>query len=310
MTPPTPTHLAGSVAFRADEILESPVACSVDHLGWNAYDPGPANGAILVERIRTFGSKVLDLETNSKRLLRGAEAFGLPSDWIEGSLRDIVQAIVLENKSLVQSHGDVSIVVLYSPTVEGRWQALAHLAPIPFQKLKHWYTTGTSLYSSEIRIPTTDFIPNSIKHRSRLHYWLADRSAHNRNNGSIAVLETTDGFIADTSVANIVLVTRQGDWITPTTRNALDGTTLQRARRLLQQHGVTVVPTEFKKTEIFQASEVLLLGTTGCIWNATRLDDVPLGTHSEAAHSKWLQSLWREWVNMDVVQQAIDRSIL
>ena len=53
---PTATYLAGSVAFRINDVLKSPVACDVEQLGWNVYDPGPANGAILVERIRTFGA--------------------------------------------------------------------------------------------------------------------------------------------------------------------------------------------------------------------------------------------------------------
>lgn len=263
MNLPTATHLAGSVAFRIDNTLKLPVACDAEQLGWNVYDPGPANGAILVERIRTFGARVVDLEINTQRLILGAKTFFLPSDSIANSFRIMASAIVEENNNLIKSLGDVSVVIVYSPTEDGGWQSIAHLAPIPFQKLKGWYKNGTSLLSTEIKVPTTEFMPNYIKHRSRLHYWLADRAVQSNSPGGVALLETTDGFIADTSIANIVIVTKQGQWITPTTRNAIHGTTLRRVCRLLQKNGTEVDSAKLKKEDIFRASEVLLLGTTG-----------------------------------------------
>jgi branched-chain amino acid aminotransferase len=305
MNLPTATHLAGSVAFRIDNTLKLPVACDAEQLGWNVYDPGPANGAILVERIRTFGARVVDLEINTQRLILGAKTFFLPSDSIANSFRIMALAIVEENNNLIKSLGDVSVVIVYSPTEDGGWQSIAHLAPIPFQKLKGWYKNGTSLLSTEIKVPTTEFMPNYIKHRSRLHYWLADRAVQSNSPGGVALLETTDGFIADTSIANIVIVTKQGQWITPTTRNAIHGTTLRRVCRLLQKNGTEVDSAKLKKEDIFRASEVLLLGTTGCIWNATQLDNVRIGADPNTPKTKWLQSLWADWVGVDVVQQAM-----
>jgi branched-chain amino acid aminotransferase len=305
MNLPTATHLAGSVAFRIDNTLKLPVACDAEQLGWNVYDPGPANGAILVERIRTFGARVVDLEINTQRLILGAKTFFLPSDRIANSFRIMALAIVEENNNLIKSLGDVSVVIVYSPTEDGGWQSIAHLAPIPFQKLKGWYKNGTSLLSTEIKVPTTEFMPNYIKHRSRLHYWLADRAVQSNSPGGVALLETTDGFIADTSIANIVIVTKQGQWITPTTRNAIHGTTLRRVCRLLQKNGTEVDSAKLKKEDIFRASEVLLLGTTGCIWNATQLDNVRIGADPNTPKTKWLQSLWADWVGVDVVQQAM-----
>jgi branched-chain amino acid aminotransferase len=305
MNLPTATHLAGSVAFRIDNTLKLPVACDVEQLGWNVYDPGPANGAILVERIRTFGARVLDLEINMQRLILGAKTFSLPADSVANSFRNMVSAIVQENKILIKSLGDVSVVIVYSPTENGGWQSIAHLTPIPFQKLQGWYKDGTSLFSSEIKVPTSEVMPNFMKHRSRLHYWLADRSVQSNSPGGLALLETTDGFIADTSVANIVIVTKQGQWITPSTRNAIHGTTLRRVCRLLQKNGLEVHSADLKKEDMFEASEVLLLGTTGCIWNATQLDNVQIGADPGVPRTKWLQGLWSDWVGIDVVHQAM-----
>jgi len=308
MNLPTATHLAGSVAFRIDNTLKLPVACDVEQLGWNVYDPGPANGAILVERIRTFGVRGVDLEINTQRLILGARTFSLPSDGVASSFQDMVSAIVHENNNLIRSHGDVSVVIVYSPTDDGGWQSIAHLAPIPFQKLKGWYRNGTSLFSTEIKVPTSEFMPISIKHRSRLQYWLADRSVQSNSPGGLAILETTDGTVADTSVANIVIVTKQGEWVTPSTRNAIHGTTLRRVCRLLQKNGIEVDSAELKKEDLLNASEVLLLGTTGCIWNATQLDHAPIGADSNAPRTRWLQGLWADWVGLDVVQQAMTQS--
>jgi branched-subunit amino acid aminotransferase/4-amino-4-deoxychorismate lyase len=309
MNLPAATHLAGSVAFRIDNTLNVPVACEVEQLGWNVYDPGPANGAILVERIRTFGARVVDLEINTQRLILGAKTFSLPTDGVASSFQNMVSAIVRENNDRIRSHGDVSVVIVYSPTEDGGWQSIAHLAPIPFQKLQGWYQNGTSLYSSHTKVPTSEVVPNSIKHRSRLHYWLADRSVQSNSPGGLALLETTDGFIADTSVANIVIVTKQGQWSTPSKRNAIHGTTLLRVGRLLQKNGIEVDSADLKKEDMFNASEVLLLGTTGCIWNATQFDHVTIGADPNAPKTKWLQSLWADWVGIDVVQQAMTQPI-
>ncbi len=54
-------------------------------------------------------------------------------------------------------------------------------------------------------IPNSVF-PTSIKHRSRVHYWLADRNVRCTNSQNVAVLMDTEKRLGDSSIANLLFV--------------------------------------------------------------------------------------------------------
>ncbi len=125
---------------------------------------------------------------------------------------------------------------------------------------------NNSWYHSQQRLPTT------IKHRSRIHYWLADREAIKKGAGGIGLLVDQAKRIGDCSIANVLIVDHEHRWITPDQDFAHQGTTLRQSMELLGKVGVDVQSRPVAYEEAVKAKEIVLVGSTGVVWSASTLE--------------------------------------
>ncbi|XZE45146.1 aminotransferase class IV [Pirellulaceae bacterium SH467] len=270
---------------------------------WYLSDIGPVWGAFLVERFRTLNGKALHLAEHRHRLQLGADYFGWSTREIMETFDCLVEALVTSNRQLLGDSGDASVVVLFSPTPSG-WESIGYLLPIPFARLNHWYREGASLCSVSIPAPSADSTPVAIKHRSRLPYWVADQQAAAKEPKALALLQTHDGALADTSVANIALWREGLGWRTPMDSECHPGTTLAKTMRILAESGETVAKTSLTLYDLQEADTAVLLGSTGLVWPIARLDGESIGSSKGTAKWKELQARWIEFASFDFVAQA------
>ena len=299
MTASAPSVLPNSVAVQFIEDQQQPIVADWKQIGWSLDDLGPIHGVVLVERARTFGSKLIDLRWNIERLKNGAKAIGLAEQSVVTWYTHVCK-LIQEANAAVLSHQDVSVVVLFSPLEWNgtlRWKSLAYLAPIPNARLNSWYQKGCPLQTSTIGIVPNSVFPSSIKHRSRIHYWLADRSVRGLDPQNVAILMDTESRIGDSSVANLLFVDRQQNWITPDQEYAHHGTTLKQSIELLQEIGIEVQMRPVEYREAIACQEVILVGSTGVVWSASSIDQIALP--ESRVHCTQLQSLWIQYLKHD-----------
>lgn len=291
--------LPNSKAIQFIEHQQQPTISDWKQLGWNLDDTGPIYGVILVERARTFGSKLINLHWNIERLKNGAKTIGLTEATVVTWYKNVCELLLEANSSLIEQQ-DVSVVVLFSPLEFERalsWKSIAYLSPIPFARLSRWYQNGCQLKTSTIGIIPNSVFPSSLKHRSRIHYWLADRGVREMNVQNIAVLMDREKRLGDCSIANVIFVDRQQNWFTPDAEYSHHGTTLKQSMELLKTAGTIVQSRPVEYYEAIACQEIILVGSTGVAWSASSIDETILPNSRN--HCQRLQSLWIKHLSHD-----------
>ncbi len=240
------------------------------------------------------------LEIHLDRLAEGASKIGIP--WSSDNTKmmaDVCRELLERNTELMQSSGDVGLVLVLSPGDPGierrnglQPTVMAHLNPIPFGQLANWYRNGTDLHLSSVRnVPKECWSP-SIKTRSRLQYFLADREKA----GSVAVLLSTRGTITETSISNLLILGQDGVLRSPPREDVLSGVSLHVVVEIAESLNIRVEFCDLLPESLYNASEVLMTGSTGCLWSAVSIDGQPIGDGKPGVLCRRLQEAWQKLV--------------
>ncbi len=306
-----PPSFRDSIALHWDPTKRKIDTIPFKELAWSVSDSGTLFGAILVERFRSYGGRLLDLSDYERRLHTGASEFGIDWSAVPIEVKENAERLLSLNGELLRQHGDLSFVFLLSPgpaSAQGifgqRPTLMMHVSQLPFATLDQWYQTGVDLLLGSCQVVPNTCWPNQIKCRSRLPYFLSDALAARQRRNALSVLTTSTGCIADTSVANLLLVNSRGDLTSPKKEDILVGCTLQAIERLLLKRGVAISYVDITSKMLHEASEVILTGSNGGVWFARSVDGVPIGSASSRSQTKQLTDLWKRHVDFDFVGQA------
>ncbi len=277
-------------------------------LSMPATDLGAMHGAILVERVRSFGKRIFDLEPHKTRLKRGLAALGIEGRSFLHQLDAAIEELTAKSAGILQEETDASLCIVATPGdfFSGKQlHAYAHWLPIPWEKLANWYQNGTTLVRVQYASGAGECWPSNIKTRSRLNYYLADQDAAKRFQGGLALLCTTRGMVADTSLANVLIVDREGNVVSPRREDIVAGTSLDRIEKMLQDAGKSILFRDVLFEELYDAAEVLLVGNTGCIWHASSIQRRNIADTNPGPLCLQLQKRWCEAIGFDWKSQAI-----
>ncbi len=288
--------------------------------GWTTQDDvrlslddwGVLQGAMVVDRLRTCRGQPLDVNAHVQRFVNGCQALGiaLPRSvhWDQ-----VIGDCVQRNQSAMSGQ-DFSVILLATPGRSDNGSAeptlIAHPSAINWQRLHHWYSHGQPLQLAAPRnVPAACWDPH-IKTRARLQYFLAD-SAVGGNNSSYpgAVLLDLDGCLTETSSANLMIVEQQR-LVCPPEKSTLAGVSLGRTIRLASDAGLSVVREPIPIERAMSAQEILLCGTTGCLWPASSINDQIINDQILLQRDVFgqLSQLWIRDLGFDYMQQARELS--
>jgi len=272
-------------------------------------DYGTLMGAIVVERMRTYGGLLHDWSAHWKRMLLGCEALGIRLPWDQQDFGQALQQLLAANRALQQSEPDLSVVALASPGNPefglGNLTFALHLLPIPWKRLRSWYECGTPMVSSEWTTGAGSSWPAPIKVRNRLAYYLADRDAWTGTTDGLGIVRTANGSVGDTSIANLLMINKWDQWVSPSPESVLLGTSLQLCASLLEREGISIAYQDISLDELRAAKEVILVGNTPCAWHARTVDDHPIGDANAGPKCRWLQQLWIQHLGFDWLSQGL-----
>ncbi len=305
-----------SFALRFDHSTRQFESVRFQDLAWSVTDAGTLYGAILVERFRTYGFKLLELNDYEARLSRGAQHFSFDASSITSKLTANANRLLDLNRDLVHQSGDVGVVVLASPgeldqdnSLGNRPTCMMHLSPLSFRKLNQWYKDGTDLLIGTFQAVPNACWPNQIKSRSRLPYFLSDAISSAKQADSLSVLTTSRETISDTSVANVLLVDDKSEFVSPPKEDILTGCTLMAVERLLKKNDIQIQYRDIEPKEFTRANEVILTGSTGGVWSARSINGTRIGLGNGQPKLRMLTDLWKTHVGIDFVEQAAKRAV-
>ncbi len=244
------------------------------------HDAGLVFGAAVTDFCRTFHHRLFRWPDHLGRFRHDcAECFIslLPDD---NELSAIAGDLVAHNALLIEPGQELALICFATPGAfgfyaghpgqEGPPTLCMHTAVIPFERYRWFFTDGVALdIAGAHGCARDDITPPAVKHRSRLHWWRADRIVRERlgpegPSHRIALLTEQDGNLTETAIGNLLIV-RDGVVLTPAS-GVLNSISLRVVEELCGQLEIPFRPQDaLRLADCAGASEAMLCGSAFCL---------------------------------------------
>ncbi len=276
------------------------------------YDAGFVQGTTVAEQLRTFGGRLFRPEAHIERLFRSLSIVGIDPGLTSGDFAAIATELVAHNHPLLAGGDDLGLAMFVTP---GAYPAMVgagtdgptvglHTFPLRFEQWAAKYELGESLATTEVVQVPSNCWPTELKCRSRMHYYLADRQAHERHPGSRALMLDAQGYVVEATTANIVLLDKDAGLLVPPAEKILPGISLAVLLELAAALEVSTAHRDLTPADVAEAEEVFLTSTSPCIVPVVQLDGQPIGAGRPGEAFENFISAWSELVGLDIVDQA------
>ena len=278
------------------------------------FDAGIVQGATVSETLRTFGHQLFRLDEHLDRFAHSLTTVGFELDLDSAELSGVCQDLVAHNSIRLDAENDLGLVLFatagpyatYSGqvagTVETRPTLCGHTFPLPFELWDTMQAEGLHLVTPSVRqLPDTCIDP-SIKHRSRLHYYLADREASRTAAGARAVLLDDQGRLTETTAASLLLVSDHRI-LSPPSTSVLPSISVAVIAELAEQLDLEFVEQDLHPEDVVRADEALVASTPYCLAAVTRFNHQPVGSGRPGPITDRLLTAWDRLVGLDIREQ-------
>lgn len=237
-------------------------------------DLGFRQAVTAVERLRTYAGAIFQLEAHLHRWYATLEQLRIGGVASPEAMVELNAELLRRNRRWQQAEGDVGITWFATPGNNAGGQATLglHLSSIDHRRVERRRRHGQPLVVTDVVQPPPSSWPRWIKVRCRLHYYLADRAARERDAEAAGVLLDSDGSITETSIANIAVVL-SGEIVSPPAARVLGGITQQVIEPLAESAGIGWRKSVVTADMLRRADEVLLMGTDTGLWFASSVDE-------------------------------------
>lgn len=256
--------------FQGEWVPQASIRISIDDLGFRS-------GVTAVERLRTYGHRVFELQEHLGRLERTVAELGIIGLPSRDRIAGLIGELLARNIAALTDGGDTGITVFATPgEVGGVSPTLGlHLNEIDHARVVRLRSSGQTLVVTEVTQPSTKCWPRTIKTRCRLHYHRADATARQTDPGAVGILVDEDGSITETSIANLACV-EGGQLVSPPRSQVLGGITQVAVERLARKERIPWTHRRISPDQLRSADEVLLMGTDNGLWFASCIDSTPI----------------------------------
>ncbi len=277
-------------------------------------DLGLVQGATVTETIRTFNGEPFRLEAHLERLQHSLQAVGFPTSLTPQKCRSIVLRLIEHNYPLLPQGHDLGIVVFVTAgknltylgaaaAAEARTPTTCvHTFPLPFELWADKLEQGQHLVTPARRHISPETLDPRIKHRSRLHWYLADQEVRAIAPEASALLLDQQGFVTETSTANFFIV-RDREILAPSSLSALEGVSQQVVFELAERLNFICRFAPLRPYDVANADEAFTSSTPYCLLPVTRFNGKPIGSGRPGEVFKSLLAEWSKLVGLDIAEQ-------
>jgi branched-subunit amino acid aminotransferase/4-amino-4-deoxychorismate lyase len=269
-------------------------------------DVGFLLGATVTERLRTFAGQVFRLDEHVARMWRSLECVGLAAAEIAGEVAAAIPEFVAKNGRQIDPHDDWTVIAFATPGIAGvgRPTVCVHGWPLKFHEWAKFYERGLPVVVSNVRQVPDNCWPSDLKCRSRMHYYLADQRAADNQPGARALLLDQEGYVAESTTANVLVYRENEGLSSPPDDHVLVGISLGVVHELAGRLGIPFMRRRIAADELPTADELMLASTSSCLLPVVQCDKRPIGTGTPGPVAGRLLKVWSEMVGVDVVAQA------
>lgn len=276
------------------------------------WDAGFVQGVTIAEQMRTFGGKLFRVELHLERLANSLQIveIELPVSMDELHLRAL--ELAEHNHTFMADGDDLGLSLFITPGPYGAFAPPGasgptigmHTYPVPFGSFASKYEFGERLATTDIEQVPSSCWPPSLKCRSRMHYYLADRHARHVDPTARALLLDRDGFVTEASTANLVLYTRDAGFVSPPREKILPGVTIATFESLASQMKTPFTYRDVTIADVLRADEAFLCSTSPCLIPVATLNHQRIGATVPGPMFHRAIEAWKQTVGIDIVGQA------
>ena len=276
-------------------------------------DAGFVFGATITDLCRTFRHRLYRWGDHLARFRESCKSAYLGVHWTEKETTLAANELVARNAALIGADRELALVLLATPGPVGYYlgQTIApgeaptfamHTFQLPFARYRSWIERGAHLATPKVRqIPAACIDPH-IKHRSRMHWWLAKETIDRSHPGAQALLLDIAGNVTETASANFLLV-KKGTIVSPPRECVLEGVSLKVVTELCGKLGIPVERRHISLEECYAADDAILTCTSYCLAGVAQLNDRVFPPSRPMLRR--LVEAWSAEVGVDIHQQIL-----
>ena len=279
----------------------------------HVFDLGVVGGASVTEMIRTFGHAPFRFEEHLARLERSLVSVGFEPGLTMAELKGIGERVVAENARLIPAQHDLGLIVFVTAgqnltylghagrDLARKATVCVHTFPLPFELWAEKYQSGMSLVTVPTRSIPDDVLDSKIKHRSRLHWHIAEREARQIDATASAVLTDHEGHLTETAAGNVWFV--RGNTLFTPSRHILEGVSRGVVLELASELGLTTTVGDCDAMELAAADEAFVTSTPTCLLPVTKFNGQLIGNGQPGPVFQQLIDRWNGLVGLDIAEQ-------
>lgn len=281
-------------------------------------DAGFMQGVTVAEQLRTFGGKLFELPRHLARLQRSLAIVGIELPISIEELQSRAEELAARNHALLAPGDDLGLSMFVTPGIYPTYLAAdsnpgpfigLHTYPIPFASWAYKYEQGETLVVTDVRQVPTDCWPAELKCRSRMHYYLADRAARQKERGARAVMLDQRGFVTEASTANLLIYREREGISSPPRESILPGVSVAVLSELAAELKIPWSEQDLTVEDVAAADEILLCSTSPCVWPVTRFAGKTVSQGTAGPIAKRLLRAFSDRACVDIEAQAKQFSI-
>jgi branched-chain amino acid aminotransferase len=275
-------------------------------------DAGFVQGTAIAEQVRTFAGKLFRLHDHLERLAHSLNIVGVDLGMTLDELGRIGEELAARNHALLAPSDDLGLSIVVTPGVYSTFAASGptrptlclHTYTLPFQLFAGKYRDGQALATTDIRQVPEQCWPPTLKCRSRMHYYLADRHAAAVDPQARALLLDAQGFVTEASTANLLIYRNGEGLVSPRFSNVLHGISLAAAVELAGRLRIPFGQRDLTPDDVATADEAFLTSTTTCMLPATKFNGQAIGSGRPGPIFSRMLAAWSAMVGIDIAAQA------
>lgn len=277
-------------------------------------DLGVVHGAAVTEMTRSFGQQWFRLDDHLRRLETSLTSTGWSIPYSLPELSIVAAKLLAHNAALLPAGHELGLIHFVTAgqnlTYLGaarreecrRPTVCCHTFPLPCELWADKYSSGQHLLIPSIRQIPVECLSPTIKHRSRLHWLLADAQVRERDPQATAILLDGKGDLTETSAGNFFLV-KDNTILTPRPKSILGGISRYVVFQLAEELGIPLNVADIQPLELRRASEAFTSSTPYCLLPVTRFEGQPVGDGRPGPIFDRLLQAWGQRVGCDIAGQ-------
>ena len=273
------------------------------------HDAGFVFGATVTDLCRTFGQRLYRWDDHLRRIRVSCEMAHIDPRLDDSEVTRLAHELIGRNAPLLPQTQEHCLVLFATPGPVGYYLGEPggagdavptfgmHTFPLPYDRYRRLIEHGADLVIPQTRHVPAACVDPRIKHRSRMHWWLADREVQAVRPGAQALLLNERGHVTETAAANFLIV-KQGVVISPPSGTILSGVSLQVVRELCGGLEIAFQERPLTVDECLAADEAMLTSTPYCVAGVRSLNE-KMFAHPGAIFRQ-LRDAWSDAIGTDI----------